>query len=229
MLNSKLSMQSVCKSYEQHGIISDVFDDVSVVFEQGCSYAIMGASGSGKSTTIHLLAGIDTPTSGDVLFCGKTLSSFSADQSALFFQINVSLVFQQAALFAELTVLENVMLKVILAGKVTQDSFDHAENLLREVGLLDKAKAYPAMLSGGQQQRVAILRAIFIVPQFLLVDEPTGNLDEKTSEQVIDLLIHCHEKYGMGLIMSTHNQKIAERMQSILKVEDKKIVTVKTI
>jgi len=222
-------MQSVCKSYEQHGIISDVFDDVSVVFEQGCSYAIMGASGSGKSTTIHLLAGIDTPTSGDVLFCGKTLSSFSADQSALFFQINVSLVFQQAALFAELTVLENVMLKVILAGKVTQDSFDHAENLLREVGLLDKAKAYPAMLSGGQQQRVAILRAIFIVPQFLLVDEPTGNLDEKTSEQVIDLLIHCHEKYGMGLIMSTHNQKIAERMQSILKVEDKKIVTVKTI
>ena len=146
--------------------------------------------------------------------------------SALFFQKNVSLVFQQAALFAELTVLENVMLKAILAGKVTSKSFEHAKFLLQEVGLADKVDAYPAMLSGGQQQRVAILRAIFIVPQFLLVDEPTGNLDEQTSDQVIDLLVYYHKKYGMGLIMSTHNQKIARRMDNVLKVENKEIVVV---
>ena len=222
-------MQSVYKSYQQHGIVTDVFDDVSITFKQGCSYAIMGASGSGKSTTIHLLAGIDTPTFGDVLFCDKNISLFSPDESALFFQKNMSLVFQQAALFAELTVLENVMLKAILAGQVTSNSYDHANNLLHEVGLADKAGSYPAMLSGGQQQRIAILRAIFVVPQFLLVDEPTGNLDEQTSEQVIDLLVHYHKKYGMGLIMSTHNKKIAQRMQNILKVENKKIVTMKAV
>jgi ABC-type lipoprotein export system ATPase subunit len=226
-VNSKLSMQYVSKSYHQRGSSVDIFDNVSVDFLQGVSYAIMGASGSGKSTTIHLLAGIDTPTSGTVFFEKLDISSFSPHQAALFFQRNISLVFQQAALFAELTVLENVMLKAILAGQVTSTSYEHAHSLLQEVGLADKAQAYPAMLSGGQQQRVAILRAIFIVPQFLLVDEPTGNLDEQASEQVIDLLLHYHKKYGMGLIMSTHNKKIAQRMDSLLRVENRKLEVIK--
>lgn len=220
-------MQCVSKSYHQLGVSTDIFDDVSVDFVQGSSYAIMGASGSGKSTAIHLLAGIDAPTSGSIFFQSYNLASFSAEQAALFFQKNISLVFQQAALFAELTVLENVMLKAILAGSVTADSYVHAQQLLQEVGLADKAQAYPAMLSGGQQQRVAILRAIFMVPQFLLVDEPTGNLDDQTSDQVIDLLLHYHKKYCMGLIMSTHNQKIAERMQNLLRVENRKLEAIK--
>ena len=223
-LNLKLSMHRVSKSYHQRGSVVEIFDDVSIDFLQGESYAIMGASGSGKSTAIHLLAGIDAPTSGDILCGDHNLSQFSPEQAALFFQQNISLVFQQAALFAELTVLENVMLKAILAGQVTAKSYEHAAQLLQDVGLADKADAYPAMLSGGQQQRVAILRAIFIVPQFLLVDEPTGNLDEQTSEQVIDLLLHYHKKYGMGLIMSTHNQQIAQRMQHLLRVENRKLV-----
>lgn len=226
-LSLKLSMQHVSKSYSQLEAFTEVFDDVSVDFVQGNSYAIMGASGSGKSTAIHLLAGIDTPTSGNIFFQDHDISLFSAEQAALFFQKNISLVFQHAALFAELTVLENVMLKAILAGCVTADSHAHAQQLLQEIGLADKARAYPAMLSGGQQQRVAILRAIFMVPQFLLVDEPTGNLDEQSSEQVIDLLLHYHKKYGMGLIMSTHNQKIAERMQNLLRVENRKLEVIK--
>ncbi len=227
VVSSKLSMQHVSKSYHQLGVAVDIFDDVSIDFMQGSSYAIMGASGSGKSTAIHLLAGIDTPTCGHIYFDDCNIASFSAEQAALFFHKNISLVFQQAALFAELTVLENVMLKVILAGQVTAASYEHAHALLQEVGLADKVQAYPTMLSGGQQQRVAILRAIFMVPQFLLVDEPTGNLDEQTSDQVIDLLLHYHKKYGMGLIMSTHNQKIADRMESIIRVENRKLVSVK--
>jgi len=219
-------MQHVSKSYQPYASKVDIFDDVSMDFVQGNSYAIMGASGSGKSTTIHLLAGIDTPTSGDIFFADTSISSFSPERATLFFQKNISLVFQQAALFAELTVLENVMLKAILTGQVTEQSYQHAQQLLQEVGLLDKAQAYPAMLSGGQQQRIAILRAIFIIPEFLLVDEPTGNLDEQSGDQVIDLLLHYHKKYGMGLIMSTHNQKIAHRMQTVLRVENKKLLVV---
>lgn len=224
MVNFQLSMHHVCKSYHQQGAIVPIFENASFDFEQGRSYAVMGVSGSGKSTAIHLLAGIDKPTSGRITAGGIDIAQFSAEQAALFFQNNMSLVFQQAALFAELTVLENVMLKAILAGKVTAESYEHAHDLLREVGLADKAQAYPAMLSGGQQQRVAIVRAIFMVPQFLLVDEPTGNLDDSMGDQVIDLLLHYHKKYNMGLIVSTHNQKIAERMEHVVCVEHRKLI-----
>ena len=232
-MDAKISLRSVSKSYQLGQVALNVFENLSVDFVQGHSYAIMGASGSGKSTLIHLLAGIDTPTQGDLIFQPETenlqlmssqkISLLNAQLSAQFFQKNISIVFQQSCLFAELTVLENVMLKAILAGQVTEKSYKHAQELLQEVGLEDKAEAYPAMLSGGQQQRVAILRAIFMVPQFLLVDEPTGNLDEKTGEQVIDLLLHYHKKYNMGLIVSTHSQQIADRMQTVYVVSNKKL------
>jgi ABC-type lipoprotein export system ATPase subunit len=227
-MNATISLQSVSKSYHQNINLVDVFDDISIDFEQGKSYAIMGASGSGKSTLIHLLAGIDTPTQGDIIIQSQPISvqkysSLSPHEKSILFQQKISIVFQQASLFAELTVLENIMLKAILAGNATDQSMEHARDLLQEVGLLDKADAYPAMLSGGQQQRIAILRAIFIVPQFLLVDEPTGNLDEASSQQVIDLLIHYHKKYNMGLIVSTHSKSITQRMQNLYVVCDKKL------
>ena len=232
-MNAKISLQSVSKSYQQEQTNLVVFDGIYIDFLQGHSYAIMGSSGSGKSTLIHLLAGIDTPTSGDIIFqspsatsqtiISQKYSSFNARQAALFFQKNISIVFQQSCLFAELTVLENVMLKEILAGQVVAKSYERARELLQEIGLEDKADVYPAVLSGGQQQRVAILRAIFVVPQFLLVDEPTGNLDEKTAGQVIDLLLHYHKKYNMGLIVSTHSQQIADRMQTLHIVLNKKL------
>lgn len=220
----QFSMHHVSKIYQQEHCSTEIFDDVHITFTKGCSYAIMGASGSGKSTAIHLLAGIDSPTSGQIVFDGKDLAKLNAHESAQFFATHISLVFQQAALFAELSVLENVMLKAILAGTTTAASRQHALNLLSEVGLADKANALPTRLSGGQQQRVAILRAIFIVPDFLLVDEPTGNLDEQTGNQVIDLLLKYHARYGMGLIMSTHNQQIADRMQQIVHVKNKQLV-----
>lgn len=221
-----ISLQSVCKSYSQEQSVVQVLSNISIDFVQGQSYAIMGASGSGKSTLIHLIAGVDEPSSGDIIIGNQNIATLTTKQVALFFQKNISIVFQQACLFAELTVLENVMLKAILAGHVTKESYQHAQNLLHEVGLADKMSVYPATLSGGQQQRVAILRAIFTVPQFLLVDEPTGNLDEVSGTQVIDLLLYYQKKYGMGLIMSTHNQQIAQRMQVVYKVENKKLHSV---
>lgn len=227
-MDAKISLQSISKSYQCYQDPVQIFLDVSIDFLQGQSYAIMGASGSGKSTLIHLIAGIDKPTSGDIIIESQTFlhekySLLSSKKKSLFFQKNISIVLQQATLFAELTVLENIMLKGILSGQITEQSKEHARNLLQEVGLLDKADAYPAMLSGGQQQRIAILRAIFIVPEFLLVDEPTGNLDEASSAQVIDLLIHYHKKYNMGLIMSTHSKAIAQKMQTIYLVHNKKL------
>jgi len=221
-----ISLQSVSKSYLQEQSVVQVLNQVSIDFVQGQSYAIIGASGSGKSTLIHLIAGVDEPTSGDIIIGNQNIAALTTEQVAQFFQKNISIVFQQACLFAELTVLENVMLKAILAGSVTKESYQHAHNLLQEVGLADKISVYPATLSGGQQQRVAILRAIFMVPQFLLVDEPTGNLDEASGAQVIDLLLYYQKKYGMGLIMSTHNQQIAKLMQVVYKVEDKKLHSV---
>lgn len=227
-MHAVLSIISLSKTYSQSGLVVEVFHDLLIEFQQGKSYAIMGASGSGKSTLIHLLAGIDTPSTGDILLTSKDLylqkySLLTSSQKAEFFQKNISIVFQQASLFAELTVLENVMLKATLAGSVTEQSFQHARNLLAEVNLLDKADVYPAMLSGGQQQRISILRAIFMVPQFLLVDEPTGNLDDVSSQQVIDLLMHYHKKYNMGLIVSTHSKVIADHMQELYVVRDKKL------
>lgn len=225
-LNAKLSLQQVTKIYDQNNFFTTVFDEISYEFLQGSCYALVGASGSGKSTLIHLLAGVDRPTRGDILFAGKSITSFSQKEMMLFLQKNISLVFQQAALFAELTVLENVMLKAILAGSITKQSYQHAHDLLEQVGLANKAYVYPEVLSGGQQQRVAILRAIFVIPDFLLVDEPTGNLDEQAGDSLIDLLLTCQKEYGMGLILSTHNNHIAQRMDYIIKVESKKLVSV---
>ncbi len=226
-MRAQLSLHHVTKMYQQHERMVDILDTVSVDFIQGQSYAIIGASGSGKSTIMHMLAGIDTPTSGSIVFFDgvqdRLVHQFSPQAGVQFFQHTISLVLQQACLLPELTIIENVMLKGIIQGTITAQSYDHARNLLSEVGLLDKADAYPAMLSGGQQQRVAILRAIFIVPQFLLVDEPTGNLDPESADQVIDLLLVYHKKYTMGLIMSTHNHMIARRMGTLLKLEHKKL------
>lgn len=228
-LNLQLSMQQVSKSFMQSGVMNDIFCDNSISFDCGRSYAIMGPSGSGKSTAIHLLAGIDVPTSGAILYDNQPILSQKAAQQAEFFCSSISLVFQQPCLFAELTVLENVMIKAILAGRLTSESYQHAQNLLAEVGLAEKKDAFPAELSGGQQQRVALLRAIFMPPKFLLVDEPTGNLDEQTAHQVIDLLLHYQKKYQMGLIMSTHQQQIAARMEQIVHVQDKKLVFASTL
>jgi ABC-type lipoprotein export system ATPase subunit len=225
-MSATLRFDHLYKSYSVGQERFEILHDISTVFHQGRSYAITGASGTGKSTCIHLLAGLDAPTAGRVLYNQADMSRFSAHESALLLQKNISLVFQQPFLLQELTVLENVMLKAILHGPCDQDAYDRAYQLLEQVGLHGKAHNYPVQLSGGQQQRIAILRAIFMIPQFLLLDEPTGNLDDQSGQQLMDLLFEYRQTYGMGLIMSTHNLDFAQQMDHLLKVEDKKLVSV---
>ncbi|MGZ6254583.1 MAG: ABC transporter ATP-binding protein [Candidatus Chromulinivorax sp.] len=221
-----LVLKNINKSYEQQGQMSQVFVDMSYEFSQKHSYAIVGASGSGKSTCLHLLGGILQPTAGNVFFNQEQLNLFSQYRYAQFFAQNMSFIFQKPMLMAELSVLENVMFKAILQGKINDKDYQRARDLLAQVGLVDKADAYPNMLSGGQQQRVALLRAIFIVPDFLLADEPTGNLDEQTGNQIIDLLLSYKKEYGMGLIMSTHNHEVAKKMDRVIQVYNQKLIDI---
>ena len=220
---SKLSMKNVSKSFSQGLSTVEVLKNVSLDFLQGSSYALMGASGSGKSTCIFLLAGLDVTTSGNILFNERNVFLANKKETSIFLKKEIGIVFQKSYLVAELTVLENIMLKEILSGEVTKKSYQRAEFLLDYVGLADKKEAYPSMLSGGQQQRIALLRAIFVVPKFLLLDEPTGNLDEKSSVEIINLLKHYQKEYKIGIIMSTHNKIIANQMDNLLTVHDKNI------
>lgn len=223
MLTSRIFMQRVFKEFVQGGSRVAVFEQASFEFIQGDSYAIVGSSGSGKSTCIHLLAGIEKPTEGFVFFDAQSLSLLSSKQQEQFFRYDIGTVFQQPGLFQELTVLENVMLKVLLYKKITNQDIQRAHDLLQEVGLADTASMFPATLSGGQQQRIALLRSIFIPPKFLLVDEPTGSLDPQTGHEVIDLLLHYQKKYTMGLLVSTHDYTIAQKMNHVVAVENKKL------
>ncbi len=221
-MQSCISLRHIYKTYQAQQSVN-VLSDVSYDFVEGCSYGIMGESGSGKSTLIQILAGIEEPTLGNVMYNHESMKDWSDDRKTLFFAHSMSFVFQQSFLFGELTVLENVMLKDILAGKVTARSYERAKSLLLQVGLLDKAFVFPEVLSGGQQQRVAILRAIFQIPRFLVVDEPTGNLDDVTSDQVMNLLLQYQKEYNMGLIVTTHHDRLAKNMDKVLRVVNKNL------
>lgn len=186
----------------------------------------MGPSGIGKSTMLHILAGIDHPSSGHVQLSGTVISDQPLEQRIALLENKIGMIFQQPCLIAELTVLENIMLKAIIQQTLTEQLQEHALNLLKEVGLEDKANCFAHTLSGGQQQKIAILRAIFQVPQFLLADEPTGNLDKKSAQQIIDLLKHYQKKYSMGLILSTHDISIATQCDIILEIQNHKLVEI---
>ncbi len=184
----------------------------------------MGSSGIGKSTLIHMIAGIDQPTSGTISFQNTNIADLALEQRINILQQSIGLVFQQALLLQELSVLENIMLKQIIHSSVSNNDIIKAQQLLQEVGLLDKANSLPSTLSGGQQQRISILRAIFHVPQFLLADEPTGNLDKKTGQQIIHLLLKYKQQYNMGLIISTHDINIAQQCDVVLKIENQSLI-----
>ncbi len=196
-----------------------VLDAVSCSFEQGTSYAVTGVSGSGKSTLLHILGGLDKPTHGDVFINEKALSSFKAQEKVQFFQSAIGFVFQFHYLLRELTVLENVLMAGVIKGDAWQSSRKKAQELLQTVGLSDKQGAFPHQLSGGEQQRVSLVRALFNDPQFLLADEPTGNLDEAQAVAIVDLLLTYQKERNMGLIICSHDKMVCERMDVVLRLE----------
>jgi lipoprotein-releasing system ATP-binding protein len=199
-----------------------VLNNIDSIFMQEKNYAITGISGSGKSTFMHILAGLDKPCAGNVFFNNTAINELAADQLSLFLNKSIGLVFQSPHLIRELSVIENIMLPGMIGGQSKSDCEKRAEQLLAKVSLFDKKDQKPGELSGGQQQRVAIARALFNEPAFLIADEPTGNLDFATGTAIIDLLLSCRQ-WGMGLIISSHDTYVAEKMDEIYVLSEGKL------
>lgn len=224
-MSTLLQAKNLTKTFiSGHQKIS-VLENVSLSCTQGTTYAITGASGSGKSTLLHLLAGLDVADSGSVLFNDMDITHMNGEQKNHFLNKHIGLVFQQPYLIAELTVQENVMLPGMIAQKPEKENRERAAQLLEKVLLIDKRNALPKELSGGQQQRVALARALFNEPAFLLADEPTGSLDATTSAHILQLLFECQKMWQLGLIISTHDQKIAEATQTVYTLHAGNITT----
>jgi len=196
---------------------------LNLTVEQGESLAILGASGAGKSTLLGLLAGLDTPTAGRVMVDGVDLFALDEDGRARLRGEKVGFVFQAFQLLPNLTALENVMLPLELAGQA--NARPAAVSVLERVGLAARLQHYPRQLSGGEQQRVAIARAFAPHPKLLFADEPTGNLDAKTGQKVIDLLFELNAEHGTTLVLVTHDVRLAERCQRQLELAEGRLVT----
>jgi len=216
----ELTANSVRKYFKQAHVELEILKGITYRFENNKSYAITGPSGSGKSTFIHLLAGLDKPTHGEIYFNGSNIASFLEHELQEFLRQSVGLVFQLPYLIRELTVIENVMLKGMIEGVDKQQAHEQAIGLLQKVGLDYKANHAPYTLSGGEQQRVAIARALFTKPAFLIADEPTGNLDMTTGKLIVELLLECQAEWHMGLIISSHDEYVADRMEKVLHLKD---------
>jgi ABC-type lipoprotein export system ATPase subunit len=215
-----LAAQKISKTFTQGTQEITVLKDITCTFEQKKSYAITGISGSGKSTFIHILAGLDTPTTGTILFNNHPLQNFSPAQREQFLNKSIGLVFQSPHLLKELSVIENIIIPGLISGRTRNDCETKAIELLKKVELIAKKDSKIGELSGGQQQRVAIARALFNEPAFLIADEPTGNLDLATGKHIIDLLIACQKEWGMGIIISSHDEYVAEKMDEVYELSD---------
>lgn len=198
-------------------------DDVNLEVEKGEFTAIVGTFGSGKSTMLHIIGGLDNPTSGQVIVDGQDLSHMTADELTIFRRRNIGFVFQQYNLVPMLNVWENIILPVKLDGKNIEKSY--IDEIVDTLGIGSKLKNMPNALSGGQQQRVAIARALASKPAILLADEPTGNLDSRTSQDVLGLLKVTSQRFHQTIVMITHNEEIAQMADRILQIEDGKIVS----
>ena len=194
-----------------------ILHDLSLELNAGSSLAIVGSSGSGKSTLLGLLAGLDLPSSGNVILAGNDLSSLDEDQRAKIRGEHVGFVFQSFQLLDSLNALENVMLPLELEGR--KDARECARALLERVGLAQRLTHLPRQLSGGEQQRVAIARAFAAEPAVLFADEPTGNLDSKTGEHISDLLFELNKERGTTLVLVTHDERLAHRCQRQIRLE----------
>ena len=197
-------------------------NDVSFSVEQGEFVAIVGSSGSGKSTLLHLLGGVDRPTSGKVFVQGEDVYQMNSDQLAIFRRRQVGLIYQFYNLIPILNVKENITLPCELDGRKVDE--ERLAELIADLGLSDRVKHLPNQLSGGQQQRVSIGRALINRPAIVLADEPTGNLDSKSSDEIVELLKISNRKYDQTIIMITHNLEIAKTADRILTMEDGRLV-----
>ena len=220
---SILQTEGLKKYYGTGNTLVKALDGVDLAVEQGEFVAIVGTSGSGKSTLLHMLGGLDRPTSGKVTVDGRDIFALKDEELTIFRRRKIGFVFQSYNLVPVLSVWENIVLPIQLDGKAVDETF--VQDVLATLGLEKKLQSLPNQLSGGQQQRVAIARALATKPAILLADEPTGNLDSKTSQDVLSLMKVTSQKFGQTMVMITHNEEIAQLADRIVRIEDGRIVT----
>jgi len=225
MNTTTITLSKVTKQFTHEQSMHTILHDVDAHFVHNHSYAITGMSGTGKSTLMHLIAGIDTPDSGTVACNNIPLSEMTESERTHYLNQTIGLVFQTPHLLSELSVVENVMLPQLLTNQPYQKIYQKARDLLAYVGLTDNITSHPKALSGGQQQRVVIARALINNPAFLIADEPTGNLDEQTGYTIIELLTRCRKEWGMGIIISSHDTYVTQQMHTIYELKDTKLHT----
>jgi len=219
---SILKVEQLTKIYGRDNSQVNALVNASFSVEKGSFVAVIGASGSGKSTLLHLIGGIDRPTSGNVIIDGQDIFSMDESKLAVFRRRNMGIVYQFYNLIPTLTTKENIMLPYLLDGRKPNDAL--LTELLELTGLKNRADHLPSQLSGGQQQRVSIARALINSPAVILADEPTGNLDSKSSRDILDLLIMANKRYNQTLIMITHDEKIALQADRIITISDGQII-----
>ena len=215
-----VQIRNLRKTYDEGDRRLCVLDGVSLEIAEGKCFAVVGASGSGKSTMLNLLSGIDSPDSGRILIDGIDITALSDTQLTLFRRDHIGIIFQFFNLIPTLTVIENVTLPKELSGSRHKAAAARARELLGQVGLADRADTLPDKLSGGEQQRVAIARALLHEPKIVLADEPTGNLDDDTGRQVMQLLLRLTREAGKTLIMATHSAEILQYADRVCRIHD---------
>ncbi|MEQ9266040.1 MAG: ABC transporter ATP-binding protein [Balneolaceae bacterium] len=218
-----IQIKDLTREFKSGSKILTVVNNINFEIEEGTSCAIVGPSGSGKTTLLGLCAGLDRPTSGEVVLKGNSLSPLSEDERALVRNKHVGFVFQTFQLVPTLTALENVMVPLELRGEATKEVRKKANELLTEVGLGDRVHHYPTQLSGGEQQRVAIARAFINEPDILFADEPTGNLDTETGAHIERLIFDLNSKEQTTLVLVTHDLELAEKCDRIIRIKNGKV------
>ena len=219
---SILVAEHLKKYYGEGETLVKALDDVNLQVERGEFVSVIGTSGSGKSTLLHMLGGLDNPTEGTVIIDDKDISDLKGDELCIFRRRKIGFIFQSFNLVPSINVYENIVLPIRLDGKKVDAEF--VQNVIETLGLSDKLDRIPSKLSGGQQQRVAIARALASKPAIILADEPTGNLDSKTSQDVLGLLKTTGKKFDQTIVMITHNDEIAQMADRTIRIEDGHIV-----
>lgn len=220
MNNTLLTCKNISKYYTEGLIQTQVLKDISFSLNEKELVAIVGSSGSGKSTLLHTLGGLDQPTDGEVFIKGRSLQKATPDQLAELRNQHLGFVYQFHHLMADFTALENVLMPMLIGNRNKTEAHDRAEKMLRAVGLSHRISHKPSALSGGERQRVAIARALVNNPALVLADEPTGNLDHKTTESIFELIQQLNREQGIAFLLVTHDLQLAEKLQRRMIMQD---------
>ncbi|MDH3974457.1 MAG: ABC transporter ATP-binding protein [Deltaproteobacteria bacterium] len=225
MAGPLIELKDISKSFGKGSARVDVLNNIDLSLEAGEMVAVLGASGAGKSTMLHILGGIDRPTSGKVLYKGDDIYRMGNGKLSLFRNRDLGFVFQSHHLLPEFTALENVMMPSMIAGHGRNEAREKSLSILDKVGLSHRWHHKSGELSGGEQQRVAVARSLVMNPAVVLADEPTGNLDSKTGDEVFGLMMELNRNMGITLVMVTHNEKLAARLGRKIVVKDGRIAS----